>query len=633
VHTGYYSITRIDAGDDTGYYAYLRSAFFDGDIDFFNEKGYYHFYTITETGYSINYWSIGSAILWIPFFLIGHAIASIYSFLGYHVSVDGYSFPYHTLTGIGSGLCVFLGLLLSFSLLKNYFSEKASLLATMTLFLATPLPYFTFIRQRMSHAGEFLVVVFFIYSWILYRNKCRNVMGSILFGISAGMLCIIRLNTGIFLLIPVIDFLIQVLRGFYEKKDGEVKLLIRNILIMSIAAIIVVLPQLVVWDTIMGKPLPPTGHVSFALSNLMEGLRYVFMGRDWGVFITQPVWIFGLIGLGLFMKREKGIGVLFFLSVLASLIICAGFLNEASFGHRFILNCNVFLAFGVAALIDAVSMKRKVIVVTAISFLLIMWNYFLIIQYKVLMEYNDPLFALKAFENIPTILFNNQSHLLRSTSFFKLILLENARLSSYSDWFFLALLPLLALCLSVLLLSIFLWLQRPRLKKSLLSIVALGTAFFIFVNGIAFAMHKKKTDEGTSLRYKQLAYSSLVRGVPDSALHYLEKARDLRDKVNAADQAEDGAINKHLCAALNTQAVKYYKDNKLQEALSMFAIALEIYPGSDTVHKNVGVIYYEVKNYEKALFHLKRSLELNAQQEQVEVMRRIIKELQIGVRQ
>ncbi len=35
--TGYYSVTRIDGGDDSGYYAYLRSAFFDGDLDFLNE--------------------------------------------------------------------------------------------------------------------------------------------------------------------------------------------------------------------------------------------------------------------------------------------------------------------------------------------------------------------------------------------------------------------------------------------------------------------------------------------------------------------------------------------------------------------------------------------------------------------
>ena len=182
-HTGYYSITRIDPGDDSGYYASLRSAFFDHDIDFFNEKGYYHFDSITSTGYSINYWSIGSAILWIPFFLIGHAFALIYNVLGYEVSIDGYSFPYHALTGIGSSLCVFLGLILNFSLLKNYFSKKASLIATITLFLGTPLPYYTFIRQRMSHSGEFLVMAFFIYGWVLYRSNYKNALGSLLLGI------------------------------------------------------------------------------------------------------------------------------------------------------------------------------------------------------------------------------------------------------------------------------------------------------------------------------------------------------------------------------------------------------------------------------------------------------------------
>ena len=30
-HSGYYSVKTVDGGDDTGYYSYLRSIFFDGD--------------------------------------------------------------------------------------------------------------------------------------------------------------------------------------------------------------------------------------------------------------------------------------------------------------------------------------------------------------------------------------------------------------------------------------------------------------------------------------------------------------------------------------------------------------------------------------------------------------------------
>ena len=624
-HTGYYSITKIDAGDDAGYYAYLRSAFFDCDIDFFNEKGYYHFDTITPTGYSINYWSVGSAVLWIPFFLIGHAIASIYSFLGYQIGVDGYAFPYHALVGIGSSLCVFLGLILNLSLLKKYFSEKASLIATITLFLSTPLPYYTFIRQRMSHSGEFLLMVLFIYSWVLYRSKCKNALGSLLLGISAGMLCSIRLNTGMFLLIPFLDFLIHAIRGIYERKFSELKLLGRNVLLMVIAYAIVVLPQLVAWATILGKPLPPTSHVSFTLSNIFQNILYVLVGKDWGVFITEPVWIFGLIGLAVFIKMEKRVGIIFFLCLLTSLVICAGFLNEASFGHRFVLNCNIILSFGVAALIDSVKMKRKIIVTSCVSLVLIVWNYFLLIQYKVLMTYNDQLFAVKAFRNIPEILSHKQSVLLRSTSFFKLAFSENAALSSYMDYFFLLLLPLLALFLSVILLSVFLRLSRARLEKSVLFLTTFCMVFFIILDGASLGLHKRKTEGEKCFRYKQAALSSLKRGWPEKALRYLEEAGTLKIDVGDINSYDEKTLNEHLGNTLNAHAVKYYKDNKIQEAIRLFSKAVKLDSGSAEIHKNLGALfYYDLKDYQKALLHFQRSLELSPNQKQAETLKGLV---------
>ena len=67
IHKGFFSITQIDPGDDSGYYAYLRSIFFDGDIDFFNEIFYAHIERFTSTGYVFNNWQIGQSILFFPF--------------------------------------------------------------------------------------------------------------------------------------------------------------------------------------------------------------------------------------------------------------------------------------------------------------------------------------------------------------------------------------------------------------------------------------------------------------------------------------------------------------------------------------------------------------------------------------
>ena len=116
-HKGYYAVTTIDAGDDTGYYAFLRSIFFDGDLDFFNELNYAHSEKFMPTGYVFNNWQMGQALMFLPFFIIGHLLALLYQVLGYPISVGGYSAPYYISTAVASVTFLFAGLVLVFKML------------------------------------------------------------------------------------------------------------------------------------------------------------------------------------------------------------------------------------------------------------------------------------------------------------------------------------------------------------------------------------------------------------------------------------------------------------------------------------------------------------------------------------
>ena len=94
---------RLYASDEIEYFAWLRSIAFDRDANFENE--YQHFYDAgvsaspdfhetflertTESGRRINYTSPGTAILWSPFYGIGHLVALIVG-----APADGFSQPY-----------------------------------------------------------------------------------------------------------------------------------------------------------------------------------------------------------------------------------------------------------------------------------------------------------------------------------------------------------------------------------------------------------------------------------------------------------------------------------------------------------------------------------------------------------
>ena len=118
---GIYHLLHIDEGDDAGHYTYLRSLFFDHDIDFFNEPYYIHHGTVLDTGYIMNQWKVGPAILWFPFFLLAHGITWVYNLLGFPLTRDGFSFVYFSSTALGSATYVWLGLILNYWILRRWF--------------------------------------------------------------------------------------------------------------------------------------------------------------------------------------------------------------------------------------------------------------------------------------------------------------------------------------------------------------------------------------------------------------------------------------------------------------------------------------------------------------------------------
>ena len=123
--------------------------FFDGDIDFINERllrSYQSF--LNSTGYVFSNWQIGQAVLYLPFFMLGHFLALFYSALGYPIKADGYSAPYFIATAIASATYLFAGIMIMCRVLNKIVNERIAVIATVSLWMASPLLYYTFIRQR-----------------------------------------------------------------------------------------------------------------------------------------------------------------------------------------------------------------------------------------------------------------------------------------------------------------------------------------------------------------------------------------------------------------------------------------------------------------------------------------------------
>ena len=223
----------IVRGDGVGYYAYLRSLFFDRDIDFNNEFSYFESVLPgdsrpltsdflhgprTATGYVYNHWPIGPALLWSPFFIVGHIVANVAETLGLSVAVDGYSLPYQLSVALGSAVYAFVGLALMYKLCNGLFDASTSLLSLLLMWFGTSLTAYMYFIPSMSHAVSFFCACLFIFIWYRTRNARSLVMWGVL-GMLGGLMPLQRLQDGIFLLIIVVELCPLLIERIRKRKQ------------------------------------------------------------------------------------------------------------------------------------------------------------------------------------------------------------------------------------------------------------------------------------------------------------------------------------------------------------------------------------------------------------------------------
>ncbi len=469
-HSSFFSLTTIDAGDDQGYYAYLRSFFFDGDVDFLNERNYAYYLHLTRTNYALNLWPCGPAILWMPFFLMGELVEKIIVYLGITQKTYGYGWSHLISTGLGTLFYVFCGFLLLYKTISSIFSRRAALWSCWTLFLSSPLPYFTFVRSRMGHFAEFFTLSLILYLWFR-RPKLEN---SIPWGLCLG--CVLALvgmsrNTNIIVgIFPITAFFLSV--RFIPKQSQNFEVFIKTCGSILMAFLATISIQILIWMILYGSYYPDDPHLSKfktiivpkSSSFLWERLSAVFAGPYFGlVWCFQP-WLIGSIGLISMSYRKLKIKPLFEINlpegleskvfkILAIFLIFWSFyltltwtLAEfSSYGRRLLIASIPFVAIGLAALFDRVGNRLWKCVLSSACVFFVLINIIHMIQFRWLVDYADPNYSFQSFKKILEI-FSAPGGAL-STSFIKILYLKNISFNSSLDFFFIIILPLLTLFL------------------------------------------------------------------------------------------------------------------------------------------------------------------------------------------
>lgn len=341
--------------DVFGYYVYLPAFFEYGDLTHFafvndlNEQ-----YRFSSEIYQINedrmpIYTMGLAILMLPFFLIAHLIAS----LNPAWATDGLSAPYQWMIVLGCLFWVSIGL---FSLWKwlSYYFEKKAIATTLTLLvLGTNLYCYTAVESGMPHAflfGLYAVLLFATHQW----HETPSTKWSVMMATCMALLCLSRPSEIVCFLIPLFYPLPP--NGSLQNKWAMIRLNYKQVVLVGVVFLIWMLPQVGFWFWRTGQfvynAYSEAGHqFDFDNPHIIKGL---FSYRK-GWLVYTPLMLISILGIVmLWMKRSnhRWMVTSFFILNVYFVLSWHIWWYAGSFGMRALIQSYALLSFPIAFLIS-----------------------------------------------------------------------------------------------------------------------------------------------------------------------------------------------------------------------------------------------------------------------------------------
>lgn len=366
--------------DAVEYYAHLRSLYYDHDVEFTNEFAHFGILTRgdktnpTETGHRRTIFSVGPALLWLPFYAVGDVVARVAG-----DAEDGYS-PWHIrAVSLASLLFVVAGLLVLDGVLRPLYPGAATPTLLLLLY-ATMLWWYVTFEPVTSHPGSFLLAAVVLGLWWPQRHGLA--LGrAVLLGFVIGLLASVRWQGGVLLLLPAACQLRTLRRAPLPA--------IRAGLLTLFAFALGAAPQMLAWKAIFGHYLlkdPPHGSDFLRLDH--PWLLETFFSSRHGLLYWTPVLWGGFVGLVALLRRDRATALMLLVpvAVISYVNACSGdWWAGGSFSNRRFDQALPMLAVGlahvVAALVDLARRRPGAALGAGLSGI-VLWNVLMMAQYR-----------------------------------------------------------------------------------------------------------------------------------------------------------------------------------------------------------------------------------------------------------
>ena len=308
-----HNVQAILTWDAMGYYIYLPAHFIYHDLghmtfaaDIMREynpsSSFYQAFQVPDgpAGMLVTKYTCGLALLWTPFFFLGHWAAG---WLGY--AQDGFSAPYQIAIAFGGLLFALLGLGLLRHVLLRYFSDVVTTLVLVLLVLGSN--YFQYAVFDAAMAHNYLFTGYALLLWLTIRwHERPSRLVAFFIGLTLGLLVLIRPSEAVAAVIPLLWGL-----GSVAAVHAKLALLRErwvDVLLLVLGGVLGVLPQPLYWHWATGHFLFYSygdQHFSFFKPHLWEVL---FSFRK-GWLIYSPLLLIPLAGFVVLWRTHRGVAV------------------------------------------------------------------------------------------------------------------------------------------------------------------------------------------------------------------------------------------------------------------------------------------------------------------------------------
>lgn len=326
--------------DVFGYYLYLPATFIYHD-PLLTDMSWFHqlfeFYQPSPHAYQIRpieggthmiHYSMGMAVLMLPFYFLGHLWAIISG-----MPADGLSAPYQIAIGLGSYFYLFIGLIFTFKILRQFFSFNFSLLGIFLLILATN---FTQIGSNTLISPH--VYGFFLYSLILWNTiryyqtqKTKFALWGVFF-------------FGLAILLRPTAFLLLVLILFWNVGSwADIKSRLKywrtrwKILVWAFLIVFTVgLPQMIYWYAHTGSPIFYS-YTGDGFDFLTPYIPEVLWSYRKGWWLYTPLMVLSLAGMWPLWTSNRKLALPLLIFWVVNLYVLSSWnawWYGGSFGHR-----------------------------------------------------------------------------------------------------------------------------------------------------------------------------------------------------------------------------------------------------------------------------------------------------------